>query len=175
MRASLLALLLVVPIPAAAQSADALYQRACGPKDAEFDVKQVQKQPPAAPEPGKALVYIIQSDYGFPFTTRVGLDGAWVGVIQRDSYIVVSVAPGEHHGCVAGQNRKHPETELVHFTAEAGKVYYYLVRGIAAGGNLEEGYAMSFGPVDRDEALYLIASDPQSNATPHSVATHSQH
>ncbi len=167
MKTSLLALLLVASIPAAAQTADAFYQRACGPKDAEFDVKQVRKQPPTAPEPGKALVYIIQDDYGFPFTTRVGLDGAWVGVVDRDSYIVVSVAPGEHHACVAGQNKKHPETELVHFTAEGGKVYYYLVSGISTAG---PGFAMLFGPADRDEALYLIASDPQSNATPRTAA-----
>ncbi|HTV07638.1 MAG TPA: DUF2846 domain-containing protein [Candidatus Aquilonibacter sp.] len=167
MKTSLLALLLATAIPAAAQSAHALYRQACGPKDAEFDVRQVQKQPPAAPQPGKALVYFIQDEVGKIFITRIGLDGAWVGVIQSNSYIVVSVAPGEHHLCATSQDRKHPRPELVHFTAEAGKVYYYVVRGITAG-IYDGGYAHEFGPMDRDEALYLIASDPQSIAAPRS-------
>jgi hypothetical protein len=162
MKAILAVLLLTMPITAAAQTADAIYQRACGSKDARFVVQQTQRQPPTAPEPGKALVYFIQNETEPIFTTRVGLDGAWVGVLQHDSYIFVSVTPGEHHACVATQDRKNPGAQLVHFTAEAGKVYHYLVRGIVGGGFA----TMEFGPVDHDEALYLIASDPQSVATP---------
>jgi hypothetical protein len=122
----------------------------------------VKAQPPAAPEPGKALVYFIQKQ-GLPiFVTRVGLDGAWVGVIKHDSYIFASVAPGEHHVCAATQDKEHPGPELLHFTAEAGKVYYYLVRGTVGA----EIATMEFGPADRDEALFLIASDLQSVASP---------
>ncbi len=80
-------------------------------------------------------MYFIQKETSPYFTTRMGLDGAWVGVIRHDSYIFVSVAPGEHHACAATQDRKHPGVELVDFTAEAGKVYYFLVRGIADMGN----------------------------------------
>jgi hypothetical protein len=161
MKPPLLLLLLVVSIPVAAQTADAIYQQACGPLDARFDVEQVKGQPPAAPEPGKALVYFIQKDSGFPFTTRVGLDGAWVGVLQRDSYIFFSVVPGEHHACAATLNRKHPEAEFVDFTTEAGKTYYYLVRSIMDRSDIRE-----LGPADRNETLFLIASDPQSVAKP---------
>lgn len=150
---------------AGAQTADAIYRQACGPKEAAFNVQQVKTPPPAAPEPGKALVYFIQKQSGTDFITRVGLDGAWAGVILRDSYISASVAPGEHHACVAAQDRKNPHTEFVHFTVEAGKTYYYLVRGIAAAGYSSSFAAMEFGPADRDEALFLIASDPQSVAT----------
>jgi hypothetical protein len=163
MKAALAILLLALSVSAAAQTADAIYKQACGPLDAKFVVEQAKGQPPMAPEPGKALVYFIQKESGSPFTTRVGLDGAWLGVLQNDSYIFASVAPGEHHACAATLNRKHPEAELVGFTVEAGKTYYYLLRG--TGGP----YAiatMELGPADRDEARYLIASDPQSKATP---------
>jgi len=159
-------LLCAVPVSSTAQTAAAIYQQACGPLKAKFVVEQVNGQPPTAPEPGKALVYFIQKETGAYFTTRVGLDGAWVGVVQDDSYIFAAVAPGEHHACAATLNRKHREAELVHFTVEAGKTYYYLVRGM--GGNAGYGgfAAMELGPADRDEARYLIASDPQSVAKP---------
>ncbi len=166
MKAFFALLLFAVSAPAFAQTAGAIYQQACGPKDAEFVVEQVKGQPPTAPEPGKALVYFIQKESGPYFTTRVGLDGAWVGAIQRDSYISVSVAPGEHHACAASQDRKNPGAELVHFTAEAGKVYYYLVRGIAGSVGYGSFATMELGAADRDEALFLLASDPMSVAEP---------
>ena len=55
-------------------------------------------------------------------------------------------------------NRGHP-VGLVHFTAEAGKVYYFnarIVYGEEAGANL------FFGEVDSDQAKYLIAAFPLS-------------
>ena len=166
MKTPLVLLLLAMSIRAGAQSADAIYQQACGPKSAEFIVERVEGKPPKAPEPGKALVYFIQKETGPFFTTRVGLDGAWVGVLQHDSYIFDTVVPGEHHACAATQDRKHPGTELVHFTAEAGRTYYYLVRGIAGGGEYGEFATMVFSAADRDEAHFLIALDPQSVAKP---------
>jgi hypothetical protein len=163
MKAALAVLLLSASVSATAQTADAIYKQACGPLQARFVVAPAKGQPPAAPEPGKALVYFIQKGNAPDFTTRVGLDGAWAGVLEHDSYIFVSVAPGEHHACAATLNRKRPEVELVNFTVEAGKTYYYLLRGIAA---YESFGTMEFGPADRDEARYLIASDPHSVATP---------
>jgi hypothetical protein len=161
MKAALALLLLSMSMSATAQSADAIYKQACGPLQAKFIVEQAKGQPPTAPGPGKALVFFIQKGNGF--TTRVGLDGAWAGVLQSDSYIFVSVASGEHHACAASLNRKRPEVELVNFKVEAGKTYYYLLRGISA---YETPGTMEFGPADHDEARYLIASDPQSVATP---------
>ena len=166
MKVLLALLLLAVSASACAQTADAVYQQACGPKEAGFVVEQVKGQPPLQPEPGKALVFFIQKEDLRVFITRVGLDGAWTGVLQHDSYIFASVMPGEHHACAATQDRKNPKPELVHFTAEAGKVYYYLVRGYAGGGEHGGFASMVFGPADRDEALYLLASDPQSVAKP---------
>ena len=162
MKALFALLLCAVSTSATAQTADAIYQQACGPKGAQFIVEQVKSQPPTASEPGKALVYFIQVEDSSVFITRIGLDGAWVGVIQHDSYIFTSVTPGEHHVCAASQDRKHPAPELAHFSAEAGKTYYFLVRGITGGVS----YTLLFSTADRDEALYLIASDPQSVAHP---------
>jgi hypothetical protein len=166
MKTSFALLLFAMSASATAQTADAIYKQACGPKDVEFVVQQVQEQAPTAPEPGKALVFFVQKETLPIFITRVGLDGAWVGVLQHASYIFASVAPGEHHACVATQDRKNPGPELVHFTAEAGKVYYYLVRGIAGGGEYGSFATTEFGPADRDEALFLIASDPMSVSKP---------
>jgi hypothetical protein len=162
MKALLALLLCAAYLSATAQTADAIYRQACGPRGEQFMVEQVKGQPPTASEPGKALVYFIQLEDSPIFTTRIGLDGDWVGVIQHDSYIFASVTPGEHHACAASQDRKHPGAEFAHFTAEAGKNYYYLVRGITGGVT----YTLLFGAADRDEALYLIAADPQSVAHP---------
>ena len=156
--------LLLSSIPALAQSADALYGQACGPKDASFLVDHVKGQSRTSPDQGKALVYIIQTESMPGIITRIGLDGSWGGAIQGNSFIPLSVTPGEHHLCAATQDRKHPEAELVHFKAEAGKVYFYLVRVTAD--DVGNGFTMAFDVVDRDEALYLIASDPQSVAKP---------
>ena len=173
MKACLPALLLTLSLRAAAQSADELYKRACGPVNAAFNVQLLdtelaKPQPPAAPEPGKARVYFIQKEAEPTYTTRIGLDGSWVGVVLHDSYIAVAVEPGEHHACAATLNRKKREAELIHFTLEAGKTYYYLVHGVVGtGGQYGATYAtMLFGPVDSDEALLLIASNPRSEATP---------
>ena len=170
MKVALSVLLLALSLPAAAQTAASIYQRACGPKNASFHVELVKGQPPAKPEPGKALVYFIHDTSRPLFTTRVGLDGAWREAIQRDSYLFASVAPGEHHACAMWQRGVRtvwkPTPQFVHFTAEAGKVYYYLTRTITGGAGTGTFATMGFGPADRDEALFLIASDPQSIATP---------
>lgn len=166
MNPRLLLLLFAMSIPAGAQSAASLYQHACGPTSAAFTVEHVDRQPPSAPESGKALVYVIQKSKGIRFTTRVGLDGAWVNVVDGDSYVPLSVTPGEHHLCAATQDRKKPEVELVRFNAEPGKVYFYLLRGMTGSNDSGRFITMELGPVDSDEARYLIASDPQSVANP---------
>jgi len=165
MKASLALLLFAVSVSAAAQSADAIYKQACGPKGEVFDAQLIKGRALPVTEAGKALVVFIQKQSGRRFTTRIGIDGVWVGAAQNDSYVFASVVPGEHHACAAGQDRKNPKPELLHFTAEAGKVYYFLVRGIgvqAEGGDLA---TLVLGVPDLDEALFLIASDPHSVAS----------
>lgn len=162
------ALLLIIAAHASAQNADAIYLRACGPKDTELSAQPVSTGEPQLPQPGKALVYFVQDESGTRahLTSRVGLDGSWVGALERNSYFSVAVTPGKHHACVAMTNRKHPNAQLIQFTVKPGDVKYYRVRAIVGGEELGSFAVILFGPVDKDETRYLIASDPQIIATP---------
>ena len=112
---------------------------ACGDADVKFDVKGEKNQPPpAAAEAGKAQIVFTESGRG---VARFGVDGAWVGANDGDSYFAVSVAPGEHHLCMsfqvpalAGGKFKQESVRLLSFTAEAGKVYFFEGSSGAIGG-----------------------------------------
>jgi hypothetical protein len=102
------------------------------------------------PEPGKARIVFV-FDYGdaiewsYPFL-RVGIGGQWVGGLAKNSWFSTTVEPGEQHICVAA---KDDVVWLAHLTVEAGKTYYYRMRGGPE-------------PVDSDEAAYLIAQFPMT-------------
>src|ERR1700685_2225979 len=120
MKIALVALFLAAS--AFAQEPPSAATSACGPKDVSFGVKLSKSQRTLAQsESGKALVYFLQekgSD-AFAVTTKIGIDGAWVGGNKNSSYFAVSVEPGEHHVCANVQSfRGHP-MEFVHFKAEA--------------------------------------------------------
>jgi hypothetical protein len=139
---------------------------ACGPEKVSFNVKLDKSQHTLAqPEPGKAWVYFIQ-EKGFDalgVTTVIGLDGTWVGANKNSSYFGVSVEPGEHHVCASVRSSRGHPVSLVHFTAEAGKIYYFNARIVYG----EEAKANLFlGAEDSDQAKYLIASFPLSVSTP---------
>ncbi len=140
---------------------------ACGNLDVSMAVKLDDAQHAIAqPESKEALVYFIQdtglsTTIAYP-TTKIGIDGTWVGANKKDSYFAVFVAPGEHHLCVAIQSSiVRNNIELAHFTAEAGKVYFYRTRIIASRDGLDY---LGFLAVDSDQAAYLIASDPLATA-----------
>jgi hypothetical protein len=136
---------------------------ACGPENASFEVKLDKSQHTVAqPEPGKATAYFIQDNgaqsfgIGVSVVARIGLDGAWVGADKNNSFFSAPVEPGEHHMCVSLQSGVIGNPlELAHFTAEAGKVYYFRVRYVSGG-------YLILGAVDDDEAKYQIASFPMS-------------
>ncbi len=141
---------------------------ACGPANVSFSVKlHDENVQPALPEPGKALVYFIQDSggnagLGYP-TTRLGLDGAWVGANKDSSYFAVPVEPGEHHVCAMVQSSlMESRVELAHLDAEAGKVYYFRTRLLLARG-LEY---LELAPVDGDEGWNLVNSFPLSTWQP---------
>jgi hypothetical protein len=153
---------------ALAQDPSVITGAACGPANVDFKVKLDDTQHTLAqPEPGKARVYFLM-DAGttirlaYP-TAKIGMDGAWVGANHGNSYFSVSVEPGEHHLCATLQSSFiEPTVELAHFTAEAGKLYYYRTRIIGAEGVL----FLELYPVDSDQARYLIAAFPLSVSTP---------
>ena len=140
---------------------------ACGPKGVRFEVKRDESQHTLVqPNPGKARVYFVQ-DIGVVnclgrCSTKIGLDGEWVGANQRNSYFSVSVDPGEHHVCASLDPQLSPHSvALVRFTAEAGKVYYFRMRPFWAKDQI-----LNIDPVDSDEAKYLIAYYPLSVSHP---------
>jgi hypothetical protein len=163
MRTALIFLLLALPALAQERAVTPAAPSACGPDNVKFDVKLDKSQHALAqPEPGKALVYFIQDKgpqsfgIGAAVEVMVGLDGSWVGANRNNSYLSVSVEPGEHHVCSIMQSIR----ELAHFKATAGEVYYFRERVILT----RAGLIFSLEPVDSDEAKHLIESFPLSES-----------
>ena len=144
-----------------------LVAAACGPENLTFDV--VLDKTLALPklEPGKALVYVIQDQFYFagclkcPNTTRVGLDGAWMGANNKPSWVSFQVAPGPHHLCVDLQASKvfrAPESgrvSLAGFTAQAGLTYYFRVRLLYGEGGPP---LVDLSAINTDEGRFLVSS-----------------
>jgi hypothetical protein len=166
MKIALVALLFAAS--ALAQSPSDALSPACGSGDIDFKVKlNNAEHTPAQPEAGKALIYFIHDAgtselLGYP-TTKLGVDGAWIGANHGNSYFSVSVAPGEHHLCAILQSSLvGARKELAHLTAQAGKTYFYRTRLVMS----KEVELLELEPFDSDQAMYLIASYPLSISTP---------
>ena len=159
-------LIMLLAVSAFAQVPPAVATAACGSEKVSFNVKLDESQHAMAqPEPGKALVYFIQEKGGdaLGVTTNIGLDGAWVGANKNSSYFAASVVPGEHHVCANVQSHRGHPVGLVHFTAEAGKVYYFDGRVVYGGG---ADLYFFLGAADSDQGKYLIDSLPLSVSKP---------
>lgn len=166
---------------ALAQDTDAIARatRACGPLDQSLDVKvdKTTNHPLAQPQPGKALIYAIQDDQsgatnflGFSsrVTSRVGLDGAWIGANKGQSYFFFSVDPGDKHLCSdLADDFDHSRPGLIsvtRFTAEPGKAYYFRVRltGNGCSGSDHPGNCrpirLELEALDEDKGQLLVAS-----------------
>jgi hypothetical protein len=147
-----------------AQRESAAAKAACGPDDTDFEIKlDKYKHALTQPEPGKARVYFIQdlgriSCIGTCLKTKIGLDGKWAGAIRHNSYFSISVEPGEHHVCADPGH----VIALAHFTAEAGKVYYFRTRYF--GSNTQN--LFDFAAINSDQGEHLIASYPLSVSHP---------
>ena len=166
MRIALPVLLLCFATPAFGQAPpiETASSLGCGDPNIKFDVKTDRSQHPfAKPDPGKALVYVLQDDSRFfsnprP-TTRFGMDRAWVGATQSNAYFYVSVDPGEHHLCAFWQSTIEtgplaPSAAALHFTAQAGNTYFFIVRDRWSKTELL-GF-LKLKPVDSDEAQLLM-------------------
>jgi hypothetical protein len=162
----LVALFLGCAVYVQAQSSNP--RAACGPENVGFNVKRDKNATPSAqPEPGKALVYFVQDagpsgGIAYP-TTRLGIDGAWVGANKDSSYFAASADPGEHHVCAMIQSSLVDNSvELAHFTAEAGKVYYFRTR-LLLSRSME---FLELTPMDSDEGWNLVTSYPRGSSQP---------
>ena len=166
--AILLSSVIVWSVPVFSQGAAvAAATTACGPSDDHLKANSENaKDLVTQPEPGKALVYVIEDDgvanhiIGGNITWRVGLDGSWVAALNRHNpYTTFSVTPGEHHLCVNWQSSLDflaKATNLAHLNVEADKTYYYRVRKWSS----QTEVFVDLSPVDSDQARLLLALQP---------------
>jgi hypothetical protein len=143
---------------------------ACGSKEDKMRMSSENaKNVLTQPEPGKALVYVIEDDgvanriLGGNITWRIGMDGSWLGAMNRHSpYIAFSVAPGEHHLCANWQSSLGylaKATSVAHLDAEAEKTYYFRVREWES----QTVVFIDLAAVDGDQAKLLIALQPATS------------
>jgi len=107
MRTALIIFLMASAVLAQAQTGETRLAPSCGPDEVAFEVKTDKRSHPMGQAvAGKALVYFFEHDwyrgYSRP-TTRLGVDGGWVGATSGNSYFYFSVDPGEHHICASWQ------------------------------------------------------------------------
>jgi len=130
MMKAVLAILFFASPVFAQDRATALAAAGCGPNEVQFDVKtDKNRHPGAQPESGRALVYVFNASSPVgSATTRIGLDGAWVGANRGESYFFFPVDPGDHRLCTNWQSslkRFSKVGSAANLKAEAGKVYYF--------------------------------------------------
>ncbi len=157
--------LLALPTFAQDSGAAALAAAGCGAPETEFTVKVDKKSHPLPqPEPGKATVVVVLQFGGACVgcvIVRSGIDGSWVGAMERTSYSFFSIPPGDHRVCVAQQSRLKGRSETAAaatLTTEAGNVYYLRV--------LPANNALIVKPVDAAEGPLLLKSAGLSTASP---------
>jgi hypothetical protein len=147
-------------------------QAACGPLQEQPPIPAPDVTLPAQIPPGMARVYIITYALGSTFShtpsTRIGMDGQWIGQSRPYKYLTVDVPPGVHHFCALmpphgsvpfsillmmnmhGGN----QVALNWIDAQAGQTYYLLSR--TSGANI---YA-SLDRVAANEAGMFLEARP---------------
>src|SRR5258708_28236012 len=80
----------------------------CGERKTKFEVKTEKSQHPAPTDAGRALVYFIENDSQFDSfpspTTRIGVDGEWVGATHCNSFFYSFFNPAVTPLFVSWQN-----------------------------------------------------------------------
>ena len=162
--ATLLSSVVLCSMPAFSQDAAiTAAMSTCGPKDDRLKVSSENARSLLSqPEPGKALVYVIEDDgvinniVGGGITWRIGVDGAWVAGLNRHSpFTSFSLPPGEHHLCVNWQSSVElaKATNLAHLDAEVAKTYYFRIRKW----DTQSAVYVDLSPVDSDQGKLLVA------------------
>jgi hypothetical protein len=165
----LIAFLAIAILPAGRILATTNLPASCGPDNEQFDVTTDKgKHPTGVVQSGKALVYVIGEGIAAigQETIRVGMDGAWIGANRGASYFFFSVDPGEHHLCANWQSslgRLSKQVSLNLFTAEAGKVYYFIVRLGPHDASYDSISVLDLEPINGDEGHYLVSLFGVSN------------
>ena len=119
-------------------SSDLRTAAGCGPANVKLSVKTDKRQHPnTVPEAGRALLVVVTQyeteartqTIGY-VTTRVGLDGNWIGANHQGSAFTYAIEPGAHRICSDVQSFGPAVKQLsgaVDLVAEAGVTYYYRV------------------------------------------------
>jgi hypothetical protein len=166
MNSRLAVLLLCAAFVFVAQARATILPDACGDDKVKFDVKtENNKTVPAPPADGKAQIVFIENENHMigPFmsaTIRFGMDGAWVGANNSNSYFTVTADPGVHHLCASWQSalgRVKKNIDVASFTAEPGKTYYFAatVKVIPTGEN-DANIEFSLSQLNDDEGKYRV-------------------
>lgn len=120
-------------LSAAAQTPAPKPQNGCGDPALRYEVSADRGFHPHLPVAGKAQIFYFQDDDVAGLrrpTTRIGLDGQWIGANRGHNYFVFYVDPGQHALCVNWQDPgtfsrdQQPEASL-QFDAKANQVYYF--------------------------------------------------
>ena len=97
--------------------------KACGAADKEVNftvAADLNAHPNAAQPTAKALVYVVRPHHGMAsYTSKLAVDGTWMGANLSGSYFTLMLEPGLHYLCSEAKTRS-----LLIFTAEAGKTYF---------------------------------------------------
>jgi hypothetical protein len=163
-------LLLVCAAPVFGQNAKKDFRTAagCGPAETQFSASVAANPKTLTPPPaGSALVYVIEverpDDAGI--TTRVGLDGNWIGANRGRAYLAFEVEPGERHVCVDWQSSIESRQRLggaAVLMAEAGKTYFFRAEVLLSGATIGHNEDMWVEPVDEAEGMWLVSKAGKS-------------
>lgn len=171
----LMLMLMMSAVPAFGQTqvTDLRAAAGCGPTAMHFDVKVDKKQHSLTqPGAGKALVYVIQQ--GRPYngdsavSTRIGLDGNWVGANHGESYMFFEADPGAHQVCVDWQSSSKTRQRLsqaAQLTTEAGKTYYFRTEVVMSQATEARDELLRLGAVDAAEGVLLVSKAGHSTWT----------
>lgn len=170
MKSTLSTVFLFVLLITVGQGRAANLPSACGDDKLKLDVSLQDGQPstPTA-SPDKATLIFVQrmgTCIGCS-TTRIGLDGSWVGADRGNSYFAVLVAPGEHHVCAswsAPLARMENKIGLTELQAEAGQMYYFEIEVGPRGAN--DVPVMRLKPISGDMGAFLVSRSKTCVATP---------
>ena len=163
MKVSVMISIFSLLIAAVAEAQSTSVAGACGQPTIKFDVKTSPAGSPGL-EPGKSVVFIIERDlttrtFVTP-STRIGMDGEWLGATKGNSYSFFMVTPGTHHLCadtkfggVGGGGQA-----FLHFNASPGATYFFEVRNMRVGDPKggDELHDVALEQLDEDEGEYLL-------------------
>lgn len=149
--------------PGRAQSSPAVPDASCGAAGVSFRIEAATGGMPAEPPAGKALVVFINKDVGASFasTTLAGMDGQWMGAAHGNAWFAFAAGPGTHHlcaqTCFSGWVGGNTEEALLHFSAQAGRTYYFEATNLAF--SAERQTDVSLAAVDGDEGRHLMRTE----------------